>query len=60
MNKKVPILDFSKQSPAKKQDVEKFDEVEPMKPQLDSEDSGSYEKEKEEGQQEELDIELLE
>ena len=42
LRQKVPALDFSGQEPARRQDVDKFDEEEPMKPALDSEDSGSY------------------
>ena len=43
-DQKIPVLNFSGQSPAKKQYADKFDEEEPVKPELDSEDSGSYER----------------
>lgn len=46
LDQKEPAFDsiqgFAEQGPAKRQDVDQFDEEEPAKPALDSEDSGSY------------------
>ena len=42
LDQKEPVQGFAEQGPAKRQDVDRFDEEEPAKPALDSEDSGSY------------------